>query len=156
MELTRSNLVASGAPVTFWPYATMQAVDVLNRTTGPPRCPISSYESLTGVKARRGAYSKTRTETRAWVGINLGRSLTSPGAYHVWLPSVPRVVVTSEVDFDEGSYPWKNTKTDTTPAASVASPPQDSGADQPAGLPTAKPVDQMARSTDAMPCATPN
>eukprot|EP00965_Chrysotila_dentata_P115359 3812841-Pleurochrysis_carterae.AAC.1 len=55
----------------------------------------------------RIAYAKTRMEPRAWVGINLGRSLTSPGAYNVYVPSVPRVVLTSEVYFDENTYPWK-------------------------------------------------
>eukprot|EP00965_Chrysotila_dentata_P071667 2367814-Pleurochrysis_carterae.AAC.1 len=112
MELTRSNLVASGAPATFWPYAVAHSVDVLNRTTGPPRSNFSSYEALTGTKPRimpilpfgcrafavkpRIAYAKTRMEPRAWVGINLGRSLTSPGAYNIYVPSVPRVVLTSE------------------------------------------------------------
>eukprot|EP00965_Chrysotila_dentata_P051036 1692139-Pleurochrysis_carterae.AAC.1 len=73
---------------------------------------MSSFESLTGDKPRimpilpfgcrtfavkpRQAYSKTRMEPRAWVGINLGRSLTTPGAYNVWVPSIPRVVLTSE------------------------------------------------------------
>eukprot|EP00965_Chrysotila_dentata_P066087 2188170-Pleurochrysis_carterae.AAC.1 len=36
MELTRSNLVASGAAPSFWTYAVAHSVDVLNRTTGPP------------------------------------------------------------------------------------------------------------------------
>eukprot|EP00965_Chrysotila_dentata_P124229 4106615-Pleurochrysis_carterae.AAC.1 len=49
----------------------------------------------------REAYSKTRIEPRAWVGINLGRSLSTPGAYSVYVPSVPRIVLTSEVYFDE-------------------------------------------------------
>eukprot|EP00965_Chrysotila_dentata_P037459 1245929-Pleurochrysis_carterae.AAC.4 len=69
---------------------------MLNRTTGPPLSSVSSYESLTGVKPRimpilpfgcrafavypREAYSKTRIEPRAWVGMNVGRSLTTPGA----------------------------------------------------------------------------
>eukprot|EP00965_Chrysotila_dentata_P181304 5984549-Pleurochrysis_carterae.AAC.1 len=82
MELTRSNLVACGAPTGFWTYAVSHAVDVLNRTTGPPRCAMSSFESLTGDKPRimpilpfgcrtfavkpRQAYSKTRMEPRAW------------------------------------------------------------------------------------------
>eukprot|EP00965_Chrysotila_dentata_P116734 3859024-Pleurochrysis_carterae.AAC.1 len=46
MELTRSNLVASGAPASFWTYAVAHSVDVLNGTTGPPRCSLSSYEAL--------------------------------------------------------------------------------------------------------------
>eukprot|EP00965_Chrysotila_dentata_P099697 3295045-Pleurochrysis_carterae.AAC.1 len=52
MELTRSNLVACGAPTGFWTYAVSHAVDVLNRTTGPPRGTVSSFESLTGDKPR--------------------------------------------------------------------------------------------------------
>ena len=31
MQQVRSNLVASGAPISFWPYAALHAVDVLNR-----------------------------------------------------------------------------------------------------------------------------
>eukprot|EP00965_Chrysotila_dentata_P070557 2332302-Pleurochrysis_carterae.AAC.1 len=51
MELARANLVASNAPTAFWSYAVLHAVDVLNRTTGPPpRLSISSYEALTGSK----------------------------------------------------------------------------------------------------------
>eukprot|EP00965_Chrysotila_dentata_P118870 3930895-Pleurochrysis_carterae.AAC.1 len=107
MELARSNLVASNAPSSFWSYAVLHAADVLNRTTGPPpRLSFSSYELLTGAKPKimpilpfgcrafavkpRPAFSKTRMEPRAWVGINLGRSLLSPGAYHIWVPAVPR------------------------------------------------------------------
>eukprot|EP00965_Chrysotila_dentata_P134998 4464953-Pleurochrysis_carterae.AAC.1 len=83
MELTRSNLVASGAPASFWTFAVAHSVDVLNQTTGPPRCSLSSYETLTGTKTRvmpilpfgcrafavkpRVAYSKARMEPRAWV-----------------------------------------------------------------------------------------
>eukprot|EP00965_Chrysotila_dentata_P132365 4376929-Pleurochrysis_carterae.AAC.1 len=52
MERARSNLVASGAPASFWTYAVAHSVDVLNRTTGPPHSPMSSYECLTGVKPR--------------------------------------------------------------------------------------------------------
>eukprot|EP00965_Chrysotila_dentata_P026356 873201-Pleurochrysis_carterae.AAC.1 len=76
-------------------------------------------------------------EPRAWVGINLGRSLLSPGAYHVWVPSVPRVVTTSDVYFDEGSYPWLPQLHHA--ATSPASPVTDSGADQPPGLPPREP-----------------
>eukprot|EP00965_Chrysotila_dentata_P260823 6214045-Pleurochrysis_carterae.AAC.6 len=36
MELTRSSLVASGAPISFWDYAVTHAVDILTRTSGPP------------------------------------------------------------------------------------------------------------------------
>eukprot|EP00965_Chrysotila_dentata_P099280 3282673-Pleurochrysis_carterae.AAC.1 len=86
MEATRTNLTAAAAPVSFWTFAASHAVDVLNRTTGPPRGLQSSFESLTGKKPRimpilpfgcrafavkpRTAYSKTAMEPRAWVGIN--------------------------------------------------------------------------------------
>eukprot|EP00965_Chrysotila_dentata_P038678 1284519-Pleurochrysis_carterae.AAC.1 len=40
-------------------------------------------------------------EPRAWVGMNLGRSVRSPGAYNVWVPSSGRIVVSSDVYFDE-------------------------------------------------------
>eukprot|EP00965_Chrysotila_dentata_P251647 6210177-Pleurochrysis_carterae.AAC.2 len=54
----------------------------------------------------RPAFSKNRMDPRAWVGINLGRSVRSPGAYHVWVPTINRIVVTSGVYFDEQSFPW--------------------------------------------------
>eukprot|EP00965_Chrysotila_dentata_P069669 2301264-Pleurochrysis_carterae.AAC.1 len=112
MELARASIVASNAPVSFWDHATQQAVDILNRTTGPPNTNATSYEMLTGDKPRvmsimpfgcrafavkpRPAYSKTKMEPRAWVGINLGRSRHSPGAYDVWVPATGRVVTTSD------------------------------------------------------------
>ena len=36
MEVVRATKEASGAPVGFWPHLVEHAVDVLNRTTGPP------------------------------------------------------------------------------------------------------------------------
>eukprot|EP00965_Chrysotila_dentata_P178065 5882155-Pleurochrysis_carterae.AAC.1 len=81
----------------------------------------------------RTAYSKTAMEPRAWIGINIGRSLLSPGAYNVWVPSIPRVVTTSDVYFDESTYPrLQNSNATTQP---VASSPSDPGSDQPPGLP---------------------
>eukprot|EP00965_Chrysotila_dentata_P095975 3171351-Pleurochrysis_carterae.AAC.1 len=44
----------------------------------------------------RPAYSKTRMELRAWIGMNLGRSWQSPGAYNVWVPLANKVVTTSD------------------------------------------------------------
>eukprot|EP00965_Chrysotila_dentata_P045699 1518123-Pleurochrysis_carterae.AAC.1 len=87
MELTRSSLVASGSPIAFWDYAVSHSVDILNRTSGPPNTNASSYELLTSEKPRvmsilpfgcrayavkpRSSYSKTKMDSRAWVGINL-------------------------------------------------------------------------------------
>eukprot|EP00965_Chrysotila_dentata_P110890 3664782-Pleurochrysis_carterae.AAC.1 len=100
MELTRSALVASGSPIAFWDFAATDAVDILNRTSGPPNTNSSSYELLTGEKPRvmnilpfgcrayavkpRQSFSKTHMDPRAWVGMNLGRSVRSPGAYNIW------------------------------------------------------------------------
>ena len=55
----------------------------------------------------REAYSKTRIEARAWVGINLGRSAAIPGAYEIFLPSEKKIVTTSEVYFDESFMPLR-------------------------------------------------
>ena len=37
MEVVRATREASGCPVGFWPHLVEHAVDVLNRTTGPPK-----------------------------------------------------------------------------------------------------------------------
>eukprot|EP00965_Chrysotila_dentata_P130577 4317011-Pleurochrysis_carterae.AAC.1 len=96
--------------------------------------PILPFGCRTFAVKPRQACSKTRMEPRAWVGINLERSLTTPGAYNVWVPSIPRVVLTSEVYFDESTYPWKP---ETAAANStVATAVSDPGADQPPGLPS--------------------
>eukprot|EP00965_Chrysotila_dentata_P017218 571434-Pleurochrysis_carterae.AAC.2 len=52
MELTRSSLTASGAPIAFWDYAITHAIDILNRTSGPSNTNSSSYELLPGEKPR--------------------------------------------------------------------------------------------------------
>eukprot|EP00965_Chrysotila_dentata_P212618 6187141-Pleurochrysis_carterae.AAC.6 len=52
MKFTRYSLVASGAPISFWDYAVTHAVDILNRTSGPPNTNASSFELLTGKKPR--------------------------------------------------------------------------------------------------------
>eukprot|EP00965_Chrysotila_dentata_P182202 6016727-Pleurochrysis_carterae.AAC.1 len=106
MELTRSSLVASGAPMSFWDYAVTHAVDILNRTSGPPNTNASLCQAV-AVKPLV-AFSKTRLEPRAWVGMILGRSVRSPGAYHVWVPSSGHVVITSDEYFDKTHFPWRN------------------------------------------------
>jgi hypothetical protein len=100
-----------------------QAVDVINRTTGPPNSKKSSHEVVLGVKPKvmsilpfgcraypvksAPAQSKTRIEPRAWKGMNLGRMSAVPGAYNIWIPSAGKVVHTSDVYFDEGLMPWR-------------------------------------------------
>ena len=65
MEIVRATREASQCPISFWPHLVEHAVDVLNRTTGPPRVghdgdahdhsephdglpEMSSYQHLTG------------------------------------------------------------------------------------------------------------
>ena len=119
----RSNLSASKAPITFWPYAVAHAVDVLNRTTTPPHGRCTAYESLTGDKPRimgimpwgcrafairhSAQRSKTNLDPNCHTGMNLGRSESQPGAYSIWVPSEHKVVTTSEVYFDDTYMPWR-------------------------------------------------
>ena len=101
MEQTRAHLVASALPVSFWPHIVQHAVDVLNRTTGPPDSTETSFQSMTGEQPRImsimpigcrahtvkpvSAVVKTTIDAHAWVGVNLGRSTLSPGSYLVWV-----------------------------------------------------------------------
>eukprot|EP00965_Chrysotila_dentata_P050536 1674774-Pleurochrysis_carterae.AAC.1 len=71
-------------------------------------------------------------ESRAWVGINLGRSVRSPGAYQIWVPSSNRVVITSDAYFDERLFSWRPAHS-TTPARAEHA---DADAAQPPGLPS--------------------
>jgi transposase InsO family protein len=153
MELARANLHASGAPNSFWDYAVEHAVDILNRTTGPPLSKLSAYEILTGSKPKimsimpfgcrafavkpRVSYSKTRLEPRAWVGIHSGRARDMPAAYHIWVPSTNSFVTTSDVYFDETLFPWRPAGTSARDDHPPAAPSNDDGT-QPPGLPAAK------------------
>ena len=116
-------MVLSNAPKSFWPYAFEHAVDVINRTTGPPKNEATSYEVVTGEKPKlmvilpfgcrayplkpRVQLSKTTIDAKAWAGINLGRVPSIPGAYNVWIPSRQTVVHTSDVQFSEDLMPWR-------------------------------------------------
>eukprot|EP00965_Chrysotila_dentata_P060230 1997045-Pleurochrysis_carterae.AAC.1 len=53
----------------------------------------------------RMAYSKSAMDARAWVGVNLRRSVRSPGAYNIWVPSANRTVITSDVSSMNYSSP---------------------------------------------------
>ena len=100
------------------------AVDCLNRTTGPPgSLMMSSFEALTGSKPKimsimhfgctayavepREAFSKTYIDSRAWPSVSLGRIGHTPKANNIWMPSLKKIVCTSEVYFDEGQFPWR-------------------------------------------------
>ena len=156
LALTRSYLTAGNVATTHWTHAVEMAVDVLNRTSGPAadgKDGPSSYELLTGEKPRvlgimpfgcrafavkpREQYSKTTIDPRAWVGINLGRSARSPGAYKIFVPSAGRIVVTSDAYFMEGFFPMrpKGEQHDEL-AAPPTVPDGDDAAAQPPGPPT--------------------
>eukprot|EP00965_Chrysotila_dentata_P160982 5315596-Pleurochrysis_carterae.AAC.1 len=87
-------------------------------------------------------------EPRAWVGINLGRSLLSPGAYHVWVPSIPRTVTTSDVYFDESTYSWRPVGQQTDSLTVALPPDPDDGLAS--GLPPAHPPEHSDPPTDAL------
>ena len=55
----------------------------------------------------RHQYSKRNIDPHGLKGINLGRSSTIPGAYEVFLPSLKKIVTTSEVYFDESFMPLR-------------------------------------------------
>ena len=100
MEIVRATREASQCPIGFWPHLVEHAVDVLNRTTGPPRSDgednhaerdaspeTSSYQHVTG-KAPKiltilplgcrayavkpvGSFIKSSFKSRAWSGIEI-------------------------------------------------------------------------------------
>ena len=146
MQVVRSNLVASGAPLGFWPYAALHAVEVLNRVRCPPDSKVTSFELLNGRKPTimdimpfgcrafavkpPSAIRKTFIEPHAWVGVNLGLEASTPGAYNVWVPDVGRLVTTSEVYFDETLMPWRP-KGDQRIGDPLPAPPPPVDADSP-------------------------
>ena len=165
MDQTRAHLVSSALPVSFWPHIVQHAVDVLNRTTGPPDSAETSFQSLTGEVPRimsimpigcrahtvkpMSAVVKTTIDAHAWVGVNLGRSTLSPGSYLVWVPSIGRVVSSSEVYFTERFFPLRPTGEQFIgPELPSGIPPrsQPPGVPPPAGAPSPSPP-QAAPST---------
>ena len=166
-SLARSYFTASSVSVTFWPFAFQMAFDVLNRATGPAgggdEGP-SSYELLTGEKPRvmnilpfgcrayavkpRAQYSKTTIDPRAWVGVNMGRSARSPGAYEVYIPGTGRIVTTS--DFQESLFPCRprgQQTDDSAPDPPSRAPPDVS---QPPGVPPVAPAPVPDTDSDAL------
>ena len=51
--------------------------------------------------------TKTRIDAHAWMGANLGRSASSPGAYNVWVPTTGRVHYSSNIYFTERFFPHR-------------------------------------------------
>ena len=156
----RADLEASGAPKSFWPFAVAHAIDILNRTTCPPHNRHTSYESLTGDQPRImslwpwgcKAYSvkpsshrsKTNLDSTAWEGIHIGRSTSQPGSYLVWIPSLSKVVSSSDVYMDETYMPWR--KAGDRQIGDPIPLPADGDAGQPPTLPETD-VTETARPT---------
>ena len=142
MENTRSHMVASGAPIGFWPYAIEHAVDIINRATGPPGSKLSAFETLIGIKPKllpilpfgcrcvgvtpKPNYSKTDIQPRGESGINLGKIAGMPSAYWVWYGRLHRVASVSDVYFDETYMPWRpEGKQRVGPILPLPAPPDD-------------------------------
>eukprot|EP00965_Chrysotila_dentata_P095946 3170637-Pleurochrysis_carterae.AAC.1 len=71
-------------------------------------------------------------DSRAWVGVNLGRSVRSPGAYNIWVPASNQIVVASDVYFhSERLFPRLPSKNSDKNIAGHA----DGNSAQPPGLP---------------------
>ena len=92
---------------------------------------------------------KSRIDAHAaWVGANLGRSSSSPGAYNVWVPSTGtgRVHCSSDIYFTERFFPHRpagnqHVGPDLPAAAAV-------DASQPPGIPiSVRPMPPRRRST---------
>ena len=146
MDHVRAALLLSNAPKSFWAYAMDHAIDVINRTSGPPGDTRTSYEVATGDAPKVmsilpfgcrayavkpiSQYAKTNIPAKAWQGVNLGRVASIPNAYYIWLPVEGKVVHSSDVHFDEGYMPMRARGDERVgPAVPVAAPPDDSPAD---------------------------
>ena len=86
---------------------------MLNRTIGPPDSDLTSFDVMRGEQPKvmgilpfgcrahvvrpKEYVRKGDIDAHAWVGANLGRSSSSPGAYNVWVLSAGRVHTSSDV-----------------------------------------------------------
>jgi hypothetical protein len=146
MDHVRAALLLSNAPKSFWAYAMDHAIDVINRTSGPPGDARTSYEVATGEAPKVmsilpfgcrayavkpvSQYAKTSIPAKAWQGVNLGRVASIPNAYYIWLPVEGKVVHSLDVHFDEGYMPMRARGDERVgPAVPVAAPPDASPAD---------------------------
>ena len=88
----------------------------------------------------RSQYSKTTIDPRAWVGVNLGRSARSPGAYEIYVPGTGRIVTTSDVYFQESLFPCRPRGQQTDDSAPDMPSHAAPDAAQPPGVPPAVPA----------------
>ena len=136
--MVRSMMRASGAPLSFWDSAVLNAVDVVNRLVrhasntqaDPDKTP---YELLTLIKpsildippfgclaiATRPTVQRddANVADRGWKGIACGRSSNSVGAHRVWLPDKHRMLILSDVSFHTSTYPWLDAAAAAAPAS---------------------------------------
>ena len=88
----------------------------------------------------REQYSKTTIDPRAWVGVNMGRSARSPGAYEVYIPGTGRIVTTSDVYFQESLFPCRPRGQQTDDSAPDTPSHAAPDTAQPPGVPPAAPA----------------
>lgn len=169
MDQVRVDLLASGLGVGHWTYAANHAVDIINRTTGPPDSDKSSYEHVTGERPRvlpimplgcrafvvkpEAFVRKSEIPTRAWKGVNLGRVPSTPGAYYIHVKSTGRVHVTSDIYFAERHFPLRpKGSRHVGPDVPTRAP---SGPAQPPGVPPAVPSSEGDVSPTSTPASEP-
>ena len=95
---------------------------MLNRTTCPPNSDLTSFEMIAaqpkvmgilpfGCRAHvvrpKDFVRKGGIDPHAWIGTNIGRSASSPGAYNVWVPATGRMHTSSDVYFTDHLYPHR-------------------------------------------------
>ena len=141
MENARAHMAAANCPLGFWPYAVEHAVDVLNRSTGPPGYNQSSRELLELTKPRvlsiapfgcrsivvkpRSSYHKSEVDRHGLVGINLGKAPTITSGYRIWVPSLGKIVSSSDVYFDRTLMPWREAGDRRVGSVAPVAPPED-------------------------------
>ena len=142
VENARSHMQASSSPLGFWPQAFEHAVDILNRTSTPPDGDHSSYELMHGTKPKilpvqpfgcrtvavlpRHKYSKQSIEAHGVSGINLGFAPSVAHGYRVWVPSLGKIMISSDVYFDATFMPWRPEGDRRVGPVHPVAPPEDS------------------------------
>ena len=119
-------------------------------------CPVMRAVCIRAVRVVKpqSFVRKTSIPTRAWRGINYGRSVSTPGAYNVFVKSTGRVHVTSDVYFTERYFPLRPKG---TRHAGPEQPtrPADHGTRQPPGVPAPVPPPAASPPLPEAPPVTP-
>ena len=141
------HLTASNCSIGYWNYAFMHSVDILNRTTGPPESKITAYEAVTGKQPKvlpimpfgcraipvqpRSAIRKTFLDNKGLLGVNLGKVPSIPNAYYVMIPRLLKIMIASDVHFDETLMPWREKGDQRVGPVVAIAAPQDYSEDPP-------------------------